>query len=282
MPKMLKKALENILTIDETKQLYGGFDILGDIAVIKIPDALLNKKFIIAEAIIDSMKSVKTVLRQVTPVSGDYRTRDLEHVLGEDKTLTLYKEHGCIFKVDLAKVYFSPRLSTERIRISRKVEHGETVVNMFAGVGSFSILIAKHQPSSTIYSIDINPDAYNLMLENIKLNKVSNRVIPLLGDARVIIEDSLKEVADRVLMPLPEKAIDYIDAALMALKPKGVIHYYTHVHASKDEDPIEKAVREVNGRLKTNYTILESKIVREVGPRWHQLVLDLLINKEKF
>ena len=282
MPKMLKKALENVLTINETKQLYGGFDILGDIAVIKIPDALLNKKFIIAEAIIDSMKSVKTVLRQVTPVSGDYRTRDLEHVLGEDKTLTLYKEHGCIFKVDLAKVYFSPRLSTERIRISRKVEHGETVVNMFAGVGSFSILIAKHQPSSTIYSIDINPDAYNLMLENIKLNKVSNRVIPLLGDARVIIEDSLKEVADRVLMPLPEKAIDYIDAALMALKPKGVIHYYTHVHASKDEDPIEKAVREVNGRLKTNYTILESKIVREVGPRWHQLVLDLLINKEKF
>ena len=282
MPKMLKKALENVLTINETKQLYGGFDILGDIAVIKIPDALLNKKFIIAEAIIDSMKSVKTVLRQVTPVSGDYRTRDLEHVLGEDKTLTLYKEHGCVFKVDLAKVYFSPRLSTERIRISRKVENGEIVVNMFAGVGSFSILIAKHQPSSTIYSIDINPDAYNLMLENIKLNKVSNRVIPLLGDARVIIEDSLKEVADRVLMPLPEKAIDYIDAALMALKPKGVIHYYTHVHASKDEDPIEKAVREVNGRLKTNYTILESKIVREVGPRWHQLVLDLLINKEKF
>ncbi|MCP8322530.1 MAG: class I SAM-dependent methyltransferase family protein, partial [archaeon] len=178
MPKMLKKALENVLTIDEIKQLYGGFDIVGDIAVIKIPGALLNKKFIIAKAIMDSMKSVKTVLRQVTPVSGDYRTRELEHVLGEDKTLTLYKEHECIFKVNLAKVYFSPRLSTERIRIARKVEHGEIIVNMFSGVGSFSILIAKHQPSSMIYSIDINPDAYNLMLENIKLNKVSDRVIP--------------------------------------------------------------------------------------------------------
>ncbi|MCP8309522.1 MAG: class I SAM-dependent methyltransferase family protein [archaeon] len=279
MPKMLKKALENILTIDEIKQLYGSFDIIGDIAVIKIPDALLDKKFIIAKAIMDNMKSVKTVLRQVTPVSGDFRTRELEHILGEDKTLTLYKEHGCIFKVDLAKVYFSPRLSTERIRIARKVGNGEIVVNMFAGIGSFSILIAKHKPSSMIYSIDINLDAYNLMLENVKLNKVSDRVIPLLGDARVIIEESLRGIADRVLMPLPEKAMDYLDAALMALKPKGVIHYYTHVHASKDEDPIEKAVREVKEKLKLNYSLLEARIVREVGPRWNQLVLDLLISK---
>lgn len=276
---MLKKALESILTNDEIKQLYGSFDIIGDIAVIKIPDALLDKKFIIAKAIIDNMKSIKTVLRQATPVFGDYRTRELEHILGEDKTITLYKEHGCVFQVDLAKVYFSPRLSTERIRIARSVKNGEIVVNMFAGIGTFSISIAKHQPNSMIYSIDINPDAYNLMLENIKLNKVSNRVIPLLGDARVIIENSLKGVADRVLMPLPEKAIDYLDAALMALKPKGVIHYYTHVHASKDENPIEKAEREVKEKLKLNYELLEARIVREVGPRWSQLVLDLLVSQ---
>jgi tRNA (guanine37-N1)-methyltransferase len=277
---MLKKALENILTIDEIKQLYGSFDVVGDIAIIKIPSSLLDKKFIIAKAIMDNINSVKTVLRQVTPISGDYRTKELEHVLGEKKTLTLYKEYGCIFKVDLAKVYFSPRLSTERIRIAKSVKNGEVVVNMFAGVGSFSILIAKHQPNSIVYSIDINPDAYDLMLENIKLNKVSDRVIPFLGDARVIIENSLKGIADRVLMPLPEKAIDYIDAALSALKSKGIIHYYTHVHAFKDEDLVEKAKSEVNKRLKLNYKILKARIVREVGPRWYQLVLDLLIDRE--
>jgi tRNA (guanine37-N1)-methyltransferase len=277
---MLKKALQNILTIDEIKQLYGSFDIVGDIAVIKIPDALLDKKFIIAKAIIDNMKSVKTILRQETPVSGDHRTRELEHLLGEDKTMTLYKEHGRIFKVDLAKVYFSPRLSTERIRIAKSVKNGEMVVNMFSGIGTFSILIAKHQPSSVVHSIDINPYAYDLMLENIKLNKVSDRVIPLLGDARVIIENSLRGIADRVLMPLPEKAVDYLDAALMALKPKGVIHYYTHVHASKDEDPIEKAKGEIKEKLKSNYELLEARIVREVGPRWNQLVLDLLVSQD--
>jgi tRNA (guanine37-N1)-methyltransferase len=118
------------------------------------------------------------------------------------------------------------------------------------------------------------------MLENIKLNKVYDRVIPFLGDARVVIENSLIGIADRVLMPLPEKAMDYIDTALLALKPKGVIHYYTHVHASTDEDPIEKAAREIDERLKLKYEILEARIVREVGPRWSQLVLDLLINKD--
>ncbi|MEM3708662.1 MAG: class I SAM-dependent methyltransferase family protein [Nitrososphaerales archaeon] len=276
---MLKRALENVLTIDEIRQLYGSFDLIGDIAVIKIPDSLLDKKFIIAKAIMDNIKTVKTVLRQVTPVSGDYRTRELEHILGERKTLTLYKEYGCIFKVDLAKVYFSPRLSTERIRIAKIVKSGEVVVNMFAGIGSFSILIAKYQPNSIVYSIDINPNAYDLMLENIKLNKVYDRVIPFLGDAKAIIENSLKGFCDRVLMPLPEKAIDYIDAALLALKSKGVIHYYTHVHASKDEDPIEKAASEIDKKLKLNYKILDARIVREVGPRWNQVVLDLLINK---
>ncbi|NWG10017.1 MAG: class I SAM-dependent methyltransferase family protein [Nitrososphaerales archaeon] len=279
MPKMLKKALENILTIDEIKQLYGSFDIVGDIAVIKIPDALLDKKFIIAKAMIDNMKSIKTVLRQATPVSGDYRTRELEHVLGEDKTITLYKEHGCVFKVDLAKVYFSPRLSTERIRVARKVERGEVILNMFSGIGSFSIVIAKHQLESMTYSIDINPDAYDIMLENIRLNKVSNKVIPLLGDARFVIEGSLRGKADRVLMPLPEKAIDYIDVAIKALKPRGIIHYYTHTHASKGEDPIEKAKKELEKKLDVPYTILESRTVREVGPRWHQLVLDLLVSQ---
>ncbi|MEM3383760.1 MAG: class I SAM-dependent methyltransferase family protein [Nitrososphaerales archaeon] len=276
---MLKRALENVLTIDEIRQLYGSFDLIGDIAVIKIPDSLLDKKFIIAKAIMDNIKTVKTVLRQVTPVSGDYRTRELEHILGERKTLTLYKEYGCIFKVDLAKVYFSPRLSTERIRIAKIVKSGEVVANMFAGIGSFSILIAKYQPNSIVYSIDINPNAYDLMLENIKLNKVYDRVIPFLGDAKAIIENSLKGFCDRVLMPLPEKAIDYIDAALLALKSKGVIHYYTHVHASKDEDPIEKAASEIDKKLKLNYKILDARIVREVGPRWNQVVLDLLINK---
>ncbi|MCP8311555.1 MAG: class I SAM-dependent methyltransferase family protein [Candidatus Methylarchaceae archaeon HK02M1] len=278
MPKMLKRALEKVLTTDEIRQLYASFDIIGDIIIIKIPEPLLDKKSIIAKALLDRMKPIKTVLRQATPVSGEYRIRDLEYLLGEEKTITFYKEYGCIFKVDLAKVYFSPRLSTERFRIAKKVEVGETVVNMFAGVGSFSIMISKNQSDSKAYSIDLNPDAYNLMVENIRLNKVVGRVVPFLGDVRFVVKESLRGVADRVLMPLPEKAIDYIDVAIEALKLEGgVIHYYTHAHASKGEDPIKGAVKELEASLKVPHKILESRVVREVGPRWNQVVLDIQV-----
>ena len=278
MTKMLKRELEKVLTTDEIHQIYSSFDIIGDIAIIKIPEPLLDKKYIIAETILNKIKSIKTVLRQSTSVSGEYRTRDLEYISGDDKTLTLYKEYGCIFKVDVAKVYFSPRLSTERARIAKKVKSGETIINMFAGVGSFSIIIAKNQPESKIFSIDLNPYAYDLMVENIKLNKVVDRVIPFLGDAKSVIEDSLKGFGDRVLMPLPEKAIEYMDIAISALKPKGgIIHYYTHIHAPKGEDPIKEAEKEVKSSLKVPYKISETRVVREVGPRWNQLVLDLVI-----
>ncbi|MCX8192147.1 MAG: class I SAM-dependent methyltransferase family protein, partial [Nitrososphaerales archaeon] len=141
--RMLKRALMGILNSDEISQLYSSFDIVGDIAIIKIPDRLIDKKDIIAKAILDNLKSVKTVLRQASPISGTYRTRELEYLMGEKKTLTFYREHGCTFKVDLAKVYFSPRLSYERLRVAEQVNPNERVVNMFGGIGTFSILIAK-------------------------------------------------------------------------------------------------------------------------------------------
>ncbi|MEM1525269.1 MAG: class I SAM-dependent methyltransferase family protein [Nitrososphaerales archaeon] len=277
---MLKRALMGILNPNEISQLYSSFDIIGDIAIIKIPDPLISKKDIIAKAILDNLKSVKTVLRQTSPISGIYRIRELEYLMGEKKTLTIYKEHSCIFKVDLAKVYFSPRLSYERLRIAEQVKSGEKVVNMFGGVGTFSIIIAKKQPNVTVYNIDINPDAHQLALENVIINKVSNRVICILGDSREVIHKMLNGVADRVLMPLPEKACEYLDVAIEALKPQGgVIHYYTEVYGSKVEDAIQEAKSQIDKNLTLPHRVIFSRVVREVGPRWYQIVLDVEIIK---
>lgn len=278
MPRMLKRALEGILTPEEVPQIYGGFDVVGDVAIIKIPDELLSKKHLIAKAIMDNVKSVKTVLRQATPISGEYRTRELEHLMGEEKAIAMHKEHGCTFKVDLAKVYFSPRLSAERLRVAKKVKEGEVIVNMFAGIGTFSILIVRLQPKALVYSIDINRKAYQLMVENIRLNKMAEEIIPILGDARAAIEGLLQGVADRVLMPLPERASQYLDVAMKALKPKGgILHYYTHIHTSKGEDAVEKAKGELH--IGEPHTVLEGRVVREVGPRWSQVVIDLLMQR---
>jgi tRNA (guanine37-N1)-methyltransferase len=276
--RLLKEVLRDKLTPSELEMLYASFDVVGDIAVIKVPEPLLPKKHIIAEALLSSLKNLRTVLLQTTPVEGEYRLRGLEVVAGEPKFETVHREHGCLYRVNLRTVYFTPRLSTERLRVAKLVKEGEVVVNMFAGVGPYSILIAKRVRDVKVYSIDNNPEAYRYMQENIKLNKVEHKVIPLLGDAAEVIKSRLQHIADRVIMPLPEKALAYLPVAYQALRGgKGMIHYYEHVFYEKGEDPLQKAVEHVRGNVEFKFDVEYAGVVRDVGPRLAQVVLDLRV-----
>ncbi len=279
--RMLKQVLKDLLTEQEIKYLYSSFDIIGDIAIIKIPEILYEKRYIIGEAILSNVKSVRCVFMQKSAVQGDYRIRELEHIAGEGRTLTLYKEHGCLFKIDIAKVYFSPRLSAERARIASLVSDGEVIVNMFSGISTFSIIIAKKKNNCKVYSIDLNPYAYELCKENAKINHVEESVIPILGDAKDVILSKLACSADRVLMPLPEKAKEYLQYAVIALKydKECYIHYFTHVTGDK-KSVHEKCMLEVSDILKDHkldYRIANTRVVREVSPRTYQVVADIAI-----
>lgn len=270
-----------MLSQSELAQFYSSYDIVGDIAIIRLTPHSKKHGEVIAETLMNIHKNVKTVLAQTGPVAGEFRLRTLEHVAGEHKTIAFHKESGCIFHVDVQRCYFSPRLFYERMRIAKQVKSGETVINMFAGVGCFSIVIAKHSDVSKAYSIDINPAAVDYMKENVRLNRVYGKVIPLLGDAKEIIEDRLRRVADRVLMPLPEKAFEYLPYALLALKENGGwIHYYDFEHANKSEDAVEKVKLKVANRLTqlgVNFEIPFGRIVRATGPNWYQVVLDIKV-----
>lgn len=277
----LKKALLGELTPEEYLQLVSSYDVVGDIAIIRIREKLEEKAELIAKAIMDANKHIKTVLRQTSSVSGDFRLRGLEWISGEKKTSTVHVESGCRFHIDLAASYFSPRLSYERMRIAQLVQPDETVVNMFAGVGCFSIITARHSKAGRIYSIDINPDAIRLMEKNINLNKVEKRIVPIEGDAQVVIEKELMGKADRVLMPLPEKAYEYLNSAIEALKPSGGwVHYYDSTHAYQRGDAPPQVIAKVSERLenlKVDFKIPNSRTVRTVGPNWYQIVLDILV-----
>lgn len=280
MRKSLKAVLANRLEPSELKLLYKSYDIVGDIAIIRVPETLKQYSDIIAEAIMQTNKHIKTVLRQVSPVTSDYRLRELEWIAGERKTETIHKEHDCIFKIDLKRCYFSPRLAYERMRIAKQIQLGEVIVNMFAGVGCYSILIAKHSRAE-IYSIDTNPTAVRYMRENIKLNKIGEQVVSFQGDAKTVVEEKLRNIADRVLMPLPEKAYKYLDYAMLALKPTGGwVHYYDFEHAEKGENPIEKVEARVAEKLQNlgvNFETPFGRVVRTTGPRWYQIVVDIRI-----
>ena len=278
MTRMLKKSLESILSPKESEELISAFDQIGEIIIVRIPDSLLPKKNIIGEALLKDVKIVRSVFYQASAVEGDFRTRNLEVIAGEDNTETEYREFGCKFIVDVQNAFFSPRLSTERDRIANLIQEGEVMTNMFAGVGMFSIIAAKKRKCE-VYSLDINPVASNLCERNIKLNKLAGEVISISGDARQIINEQLENKSDRTLMLLPERSDEFLESAIKTTKNGGIIHYYSHIHADKKSDAGKLSEEHYLQVSPVKSEILGSKIVRPVGPRYYQTVVDVRISK---
>ncbi len=251
-------------------------DFVGDIAVIEITPELQGFKHVIGDAVLKAHRRVGTVLAKSGPVVGPYRLRAFEVLAGEPRTQTVHKEHGCVFHVDLAKAYFSPRLSYEHSRVASLVRTGETVLDMFAGVGSFSILISKQLEDVLVYAVDLNPGAMELLRKNVVVNRVQGRVKPILGDARRVVSEKLGHVVDRVIMNLPERAIEFIDVACQAVKTEGgIVHYYEFSDApqplGKVKRRLTEAVEQAGRRLES---IPLARIVRGIAPFTYQVVVD--------
>jgi len=275
---MLKEALRGVLKEEELLELSSAFDVIGDIAIIKIPESLESRAALIGEQIIERMKNVSTVFSQVSDVSGEYRTRKLEFVAGVEKYETEYRESACRFRVDVRSVYFSPRLSTERLRVASLVRDGERILNMFAGLGTFSFIMAKGRRCS-VDSVDKNPEAIRLAFESLKLNRRLRGVVrPVLADASEYARSHQREY-DRVLMPLPERSSEFLSDAINSARDGAMIHYYVHVPAVEFEDHgwIENHLKErIQGR---KYQLRIWKKVREVGPRYIQAVADIALDQ---
>jgi tRNA (guanine37-N1)-methyltransferase len=278
MTRMLKKALENALTLEENSKLISAFDQIGEIIIVRIPDSLLSKKKIIGETLLKEVKIAKSVFYQASDVEGDFRTRKLEILAGENNTETEYKEFGCKFTVDVENAFFSPRLSTERERIANLIQDGEIITNMFGGVGMFSIMAAKKK-KCTVFSLDINPIASKLCEKNIELNKLAGNIISINGDASEIIKEQLMDKSDRTLMVLPERSDEFLESAINTTKNGGIIHYYSHIHADKKSDAGKLSEEHFLQISPIQSEILTSKIVRPVGPRYYQTVVDVKISK---
>ena len=278
-PETLTQALQDKLPANLLSSVPQAFDIIGDIVVIDIPPQLKAYQNIIGEAILQTQKNVTTVLSKASDISGVFRVRDYDYIAGEHKTETIHREFGCQYHVDIAKAYFSPRLSHEHERVAMQVQDGETVADLFAGVGPFSVLIGKRNLEVKVYAVDLNPEAVELLKVNVRVNRVEGRVFPVLADAREIAATQLKGLADRVIMNLPETAIDFVDAACNAIKPQGgVVHFYGFVRAP---DTIEKLKQRFSDLVEKNGRKVESflyaKSIRETAPFESQIALDAKI-----
>ncbi len=271
--KKLDDYLRNFLTAEEVGNIRHSFDTIGDIAIIEVPDELEKHEVEIAEALLGAQKNVKSVFKKGGEVKDETRTRELKFLAGEERTETIYREHGCRYKLDVARVYFSPRLSHERYRVLEQTKDGETIVDMFAGIGPFSILLAKYRDVK-VHAIDINPVAVEYLKENIRLNKVADKVKPVLGDCRVVAP---RGIADRAIMNLPKSSSDFLDLALDIVKG-GVIHFYAISPEDDLYDSMIALIQEVARAKNREFAVLAKRIVRPYAPRRYHVAIDILIS----
>jgi tRNA (guanine37-N1)-methyltransferase len=279
-PRMsLAQHLEDELPPHLLTSLPRAIDFVGDIAIIEVPPELDKYKPAIGEAILKMNQRVRTVLAKAGAVGGTYRLREFTVIAGEPKTDTIHKEYGSQYYVDVTKAFFSPRLSFEHRRVASLVKEDETVVDLFAGVGPFSIQIARNHQNITVYAVDVNPDAVEYLKKNIRVNRVTGKVHPILGDAKQVVKTRLSGVADRAIMNLPEKAIEFVDAACEAIKPSGgIVHFYSFVNKSDTLENFKARFTEAVEKSGRNVErILFSRLVRETAPHEWQAVLDVRI-----
>jgi len=275
-PKSLEEILSKKLPKELLNLLPSSYDLIGDIILVEIPPELKPYEKMVAEGLMKLYPSVKTVLSKEGVTKGAYRLREYRVIAGLNKFETIHREHGCIYRIDLRRAFFNPRMSGERIRVARLVSEDEKVLDMFAGIGSFSIVIAKKQPTATIIAIELNPDAYRLMLENIRLNKVKDRVKPILGDCREVLKD-IHEKFDRIIMDLPHSSIDYLDLALEKTKRNSIIHLYLVGGGEEPtKDACEKALEKIQD-LGFDVDLVYARRVMEIAPRRSTIVLDLRV-----
>ncbi len=270
MPRLLRKSVVG-LGETEASTIQTGIDVIGDLAIVKFPKLSDTAKRRVGETILKEMKNVRGVFEQEGGIEGEYRLRRVRPIAGERRTVTIHKENKCSFKVDIARVYYSPRLSTERLRVATMVSESESVLNMFAGVGPFSIPIARRR-KARVTSCEANRYAYELHLENNQLNKVADMIRTMNVDA-ANLPTELSEKFDRILMPHPSRADKYLRTALDLLADKGVIHYYRHVPGMNFEEAKASLLNELAGI--GGLSSVDVRRVREVGPRWLELVADI-------
>lgn len=272
----IRDILRDELSKEEMKFLKTSFDIIGDVAVIEIPEELESKEKKIAKAIQKVHKHVKTVCRKMGKREGEYRLRKFKIILGEE-TKTVHKEHGCRFRMDISEVYFSPRESQERQRIAEKIKSGEIVMVMFAGIGPYPIVMAKKNKNvKKIYAIEINSKAFEYMKENIRINKVGDKVVPILGDVKEKCPKYFGK-CDRVVMPLPKGAYEFLSLAVNCLKrERGWIHLYYWAPEDGFKEA-EKMVKETIQNLGRKVKKIYTRKVLPYKPKVWKICMDIEI-----
>jgi len=256
------------------RELPSGYQRMGRVLLLRLPPALRPHFGTIGEIWREEL-GVATVLVRTGPIEGELRAPHVERVAG-DPTETEVVEHGVRWQFDAARVMFAAGNRTERLRARRIVRPGESVVDLFAGIGYFAIPAALSGPATRVRAVEKNPVAYDYLVRNIERNGVTDRVTPILGDNRdVALEPGS---ADRVFLGYLPSAIPWVGRAAELLRPTGgTLHVHTVADArearSTAEAEVRSAVTEAGGRCAS----LVAREVKPYGPGRTHVVVDAVV-----
>jgi tRNA (guanine37-N1)-methyltransferase len=272
----LREILKGKIPEQQLARLKLSYDVVGDIAVMNaFPPGMKRFEKAVAQAIMKTNKPVKTVVKKTGPTAGEKRIRPVKHVLGERRTETTYIENGCRFRLDINKVYFSPRLGHERLRVTNQVKE-ETLLDMFAGVGVFSIPAAKR--AKKVIAVDLNKAACRYLEENARINRVSDKIEIYCGDVRKIAKKKRwPRFADRIIMNLPMYSGKFLDLAFRLARKGAVVHFY---HFLPEKELFDGAIELIQGaakKAKRRIKILEKRKCGQLSPRVWRVVVDFKI-----
>jgi tRNA wybutosine-synthesizing protein 2 len=282
---LLQRILDK-LSPEEANALPRGFQTLQDVAILNLKPILWAKRGLIAASLLDIYTYIKSVWGKMfgeAKVTGQFRTpTGLEHLAGVNKSEVLAKENGVIFKHDFTQVIFSKGNITERSYLPKLVKPGEHVLDMFAGIGYFSLMIAKHASPAHVDSCEINPVSYKYLAENVQLNGLGHLVTAHLGDCAKIVPGLVRGGlrADRIVMGVFPPPKEYLPVAFQAVRhgTGTIIHYEGKVNDGDTSTLLADVQDEANkSELVKEITLLESRLVKSLGIRKQHGVIDVLV-----
>ena len=277
MKKNLRYYIKDKLTKKELELVPSSFDVVGDILIFSdFPEELAKKEKIIGSVILENYPHVKTILKKTKKYSGKFRTPKLKFIAGDEKKETLHKENEVVLRLNVEKVYFSPRMSSERKRITELINPNESVLVMFSGCAPYPLVIAKNTKCKEVYGIEINPIAHKYALGNIKKNKLDNKIKIFLGDVEKVLP-KLNKKFDRILMPLPKGGENFLDLALKYTKKGGFVHFYDFLHENEFYNAEEKVKTACNS-LKKKCRIIRTVKCGQYSPRFYRVCVDFFVD----
>jgi tRNA (guanine37-N1)-methyltransferase len=249
------------------------YERVGDVVVLDEDDP--DRARAAADAVVESDVPAATVLNRASEVRGEFRLREFE-VLAGDGTETVHREYGHEFLLDLAEVYFSPRLATERHRVVERVREGERVVDMFAGVGPFAVPMASR--GADVLAVDKNPVAVEYCRENARRNGVADRVAAVEGDVRAVARER-PDAADRLVMNLPHSADDFLDAAVSLAADDCLVHFYDIQHEDDPFGPARAAFDDAVAGTEYEASVTDERVVRSYAPHEVNVRVDVCLTR---